>query len=384
MQFPADPRVYPKQVDAPFTVLIGAAQASLAASSRGQAAAIDADTIDAMVALLRSGQPSAADLLAQATSPEIARYLWRRLIDAWQVASSERSGALTVTLFAVPIVIVAALDAGAGNAEAELQIEGVLGDKDRLAAILREHRALGDSETIAMSSALVATESIDVPRLNALLKWQDNALEHGAVLDLPPAPVTLRAKQEGVHLRYLCGSSLSARRPDLPPDATAARWGMAFAQDLARQLAVPGASVLTLPRPPQLPVLALQQGRAAQREVALQLFASNAIRSLRSSVGEPSAVISAHRCRSAPGGGELRLSLSSPFEPKEAEGFRCPIFVGERAGDIGAMLIDLMRDCRISDVHVVGGVHADRDPDTGLAMLFKPDALPDPDSGLLH
>ena len=121
---------------------------------------------------------------------------------------------------------------------------------------------------------------------------------------------------------------------------------------------------------------AVKAGRAAQREVSAQLFASNAIRKLRASVGEPSAVISAHRAAGAPGGGELRLSLSSPFEPRDAEGFRCPLYASDRVGDVLAMLQGLLADCRVSDVRVVAGIHADRVEGTGLPLLFKPDSLP--------
>jgi len=40
------------------------------------------------------------------------------------------------------------------------------------------------------------------------------------------------------------------------------------------------------------------------------------------------------------------------------------------------MLQDLLRDCRVDTVHVLPGLHADRDPVTGLTLLFKGDALP--------
>src|SRR5213079_1703156 len=99
------------------------------------------------------------------------------------------------------------------------------------------------------------------------------------------------------------------------------------------------------------------------------------IRGLRARVGEPAAVISAHRSVAAPGGGELRLSLSSPFDPRQAEGFRCPLFPTDRAGDVASMLVDLLRDCRVSDVRVLSGIHSDRDPKTDMLLLFKPDAV---------
>jgi hypothetical protein len=149
-----------------------------------------------------------------------------------------------------------------------------------------------------------------------------------------------------------------------------------FALSLGRQLAVPGASVLALPRPPQPLPAALASGRAAQRDVSAQLFASNAVRQLRASVGEPAAVISSHRTSDAPGGGELRLSLSSPFEPRDAQGFRCPVYPWERVVDVGTMLVELLHDCRVTDIRAVAGVHADRDAVTGGPLLFKPETIP--------
>ena len=157
-----------------------------------------------------------------------------------------------------------------------------------------------------------------------------------------------------------------------------------WAQEPVPETPVPEISVLALPRAPQSPPAALLQGRAAQREVGVQLFASNAIRKLRAAVGEPSAVISAHRCAAAPGGGELRLSLSSPFDSRQAEGFRCPLFPTDHVGDVASMLIDLLRDCRVADVRALPGVHPDRDPQTGMPLLFKSDAFAAAEQTPLH
>ena len=115
---------------------------------------------------------------------------------------------------------------------------------------------------------------------------------------------------------------------------------------------------------------------SAQRDVSAQLFASNALRQLRASVGEPVAVISAHRADDAPGGGELRLSLSSVLEPRDAQGFRCPVYPWERVVDVATMLVELLRDCRVGDIRAVAGVHADRDALTGGPLLFKPETIP--------
>jgi len=66
---------------------------------------------------------------------------------------------------------------------------------------------------------------------------------------------------------------------------------------------------------------------------------------------------------------------SSAFDSRQAEGFRCPLFPGERASDVAAMLGALMRDCRVANVHVLPGVHPDHDPATGLTLLFKAELL---------
>ena len=72
----------------------------------------------------------------------------------------------------------------------------------------------------------------------------------------------------------------------------------------------------------------------------------------------------------------MRLSLSSPFEPRDAEGFRCPLYPLDRAGDVVTMLVDLLRDCRVTDIRTLAGVHADLADGTGSPLLFKPDSIP--------
>ncbi|MFI4951684.1 MAG: hypothetical protein ACHP7M_00960 [Burkholderiales bacterium] len=375
-----DPRVFPGQADAAQTPLFELAEASLAASSTIRSGEIDRTLVTALVQRLAAGDGSfVAELLAAAPSAPVARHLWRRLIEAWcQASRGENEERLAATLFAIPLVLVAA------GTDGDAEIAGVLDDRERVEAILREHRALGGSEAFALASPLVASDTFDLARLPQLLTWQRQAA-NGAVdhLDLHPTPMAINARQEGVHLRFLAGVALAGSNADVLRETTAA-WALPLAQELARQLAGPGYSVLALPRAPQSPLAALQQGRAAQREIGAQLFAGNAIRRLRASVGEPSAVISAHRCAGAPGGGELRLSLSSPFDPRQAEGFRCPLFAGDRVVDVAGMLADLMRDCRVADVQALPGVHADRDPATGMTLLFKADAIPQARHSIVH
>jgi hypothetical protein len=376
-----DPRLFAAHAESSQTPLFEMAEASLAASAVARADEIDRALVMALTQRLIAGEGSfVAELLDAAPSAPIVRHLWRRLIDAWREASRrEDDDGLTATLFAIPLVLVAA------GKDADGEIAAVLVDTLRIAAILREHRALGGSETFALASPLVTSDAFDLARLPQLLAWQRQAADGGVDhLDLHPTPIVTKVGQEGVHLRFLAGVALAAPQADLLRETGSATGAMALAQELARQLAGPGYSVLALPRAAQSPLAALQQGRAAQRDIGAQLFASNAIRRLRASVGEPSAVISAHRCAGAPGGGELRLSLSSPFDPSRAEGFRCPLFAGDRAADVARMLADLMRDCRVTDVQALPGVHADRDPATGLTLLFKADAVADARQSIVH
>jgi hypothetical protein len=141
--------------------------------------------------------------------------------------------------------------------------------------------------------------------------------------------------------------------------------------------------LLALPRAPRRLLPAVAEGRTAARDVAAQIFTSNALRRFRGAVGEPSAVISAHRAPDAPGGGELRLSLSSPLEARAAEGFRCPLFPIERVSDVGATLTTLLRDCRVTDIRMLDGVHADRG-ESGETLLFKPETIADAPKFRVH
>ena len=370
-----DPRVFVQGDDSLHAPTWALAAASLAAPTATRADALDGELAEVLARLLHADAGAElAGLFAAAPSVPIARQLRRRLIEAWgQVSREGNVAGVAATLFALPVVIVAGANAGA----AVSPLSGVLGEPDRIAQLLRDHGALGGNQNFALANVLAAADAVDLAQLPGLLRWQQRALAGSLeARDLQPAPIAAKAGQESVHLRFMLGVALAAPGIDLLARNDTTGWALPLAQELARQLARPDVTVLALPRAPAVPPAALAQGRSAQREVSAQLFASNAIRRLRASVGEPSAVISAHRCASAPGGGELRLSLSSVFDPRQAEGFRCPLLPGETVGEVAAMLGDLLHDCRVTDVHVLPGIHADRDPATNLTLLFKSDALP--------
>lgn len=368
-----DPRLYPERIDPAFALQLGRAAASLESASVNGAETNDAALAQDMVRALRTGDADwLSRLLTAAPSAPIARHLWRCLLTAWDDASAHDGEGLSATLFALPIVLVTGRESGSESAT----LSDAFPDIARLRDILIEHAALGGNAGFAISAALVGADAIEVSRLAELLTWTRLGDEHAPSLRaLEGSAIRVAGGDPAVHLRFLIGSALAARGAVLAADSRIGAWGIPLARELARQLAQPGISVLALPRVPQAPLLALREGRAAQREVGAQLFAGSAIRHLRASVGEPAAVISAHRCPDAPGGGELRLSLSSAFDPRQAEGFRCPLFPGERVSDVAAMLAALLQDCRVSEVHVLPTVYPDRDVNTGFRLLFRADSL---------
>ena len=368
-----DPRVWPTvpAADAGVARLHAIAAAGVDAGTTREEDARRDEAQHALEVLMRSGDGrSLASVLTDAPSLAVARYLWR-LLETNETERAASTAALSTTLFAIPVVVVA----GLAEEGARATLPGVLRQRETLAQLLREHRALGGCETFVLSGSLAGADAIDLPRLPSLLAACRLGDEPDAAplppLDLPAADLDLQGAGERVFLRYVVGAAVTAPGFDPLRAGDVGTWGMPFSQMLGSGLAMPGASVLALPRPPQRLVAALRTGRAAQREVGAQIFASNAIRKLRASVGEPTAIISAHRAADAAGGGELRVSLSSPFEPRDAEGFRCPVYPYETVQTVAAMLVSLLVDCRVGDIRVEPGVHADVDATTGLRLLFK-------------
>jgi hypothetical protein len=148
---------------------------------------------------------------------------------------------------------------------------------------------------------------------------------------------------------------------------------MALTKLLAQQLAQASLTILPIPRPPAPLYLAPDAGRAAQTELAFSLFLSNAVREMRMAVGDPSAVLSAHRLDA--GAAELRVSLSSPFDESLLEGFRWPLYPADDLNEIINKIKYLLDECRVIDIQTVallcgdlnargGRFYATRDVDT--------------------
>jgi hypothetical protein len=371
-----DPRVWPAAAAAePYAgALHQHAAKSLAAATLPEAE-LHNGAIGAAIRALIATQDGATlgKIFESAPSAAIYRHLWRELV---HTESASDDGAMAMTVFALPLTIVAGRER---DDDVAATLPCVLSNVAEIATLLREHGALLGNQTFALANTLIAADAIDIRNLPSIYAWRQLRDGSGAIAprDLAAAPIVVEDRNARVHLRFIVGLAVAARGVDLLSDHSVGKWGMPLTQVLGRALAQHGVTVLALPHAPKRLCVALQQGRAAQREVSAELFASGAIRKMRASVGEPAAVVSAHHAFDAPAGGELRLSLSSVFDPAQAEGFRCPLYRADQTTDVVNMLLALLQDCRVSDVRVLPGLHPDRDPATGLRLLFKAGALAD-------
>ena len=317
-----------------------------------------------VAALLARDTETIKSALDTAPSAVVHRHVLRALREAWSDPVIDRDAALVAHGFAIPAVIVAAADSAT-------ELPAVIDDAGALARILREHRCLGGNESFVLANALTGSSGVGIESLGRWLAWRE--AKDAALRDTEPSPIpVVGGAHQGAHLRFIAGFALAMPGANLLRDDSVGPWGMPFARELSQQLAAPGVQLLALPRAPADPVGALQQGQIAHREIALQLFASHAIRTLRAAHGEPTAVVSAHRVN---GIGELRLSLSSVYGERDAEGFRCPLFPFDRIDDVLSAIVALLRECRIDDIRIIAGVHGDREAATGLPLFFRADAI---------
>lgn len=315
------------------------------------------------------GLPSPEAWAESAPSAESARVL-SRLIHTWETLPPEE-GALGLRFFAVPIIVVAA-------AEQAINVRAVVGQREKVEAILREHKVLGDAEQWGISNALCNAEAISGNAWSTWMQQQATGLETGleALQRVAPSAIAITLpNQEQVFLRFLVGAVVVSSKTDWQAGTAIEKWGMALTECLSQQLTMPGVTVLALPRAPKSLARAVQEGRRLQREVSLQLFISNAVRDCRTKFGEPSVVLSAHQLEG--GVGEVRISISSEFSAKDAQGFCCPLFHDERVVDVQRMIEALLEECQVKSVRILQRIYPSHDSETGLTLLFKPEAIPD-------
>jgi hypothetical protein len=273
-----------------------------------------------------------------------------RLLSA---AIDRRGEGIGLRFFAIPLVIVA----GARN---RLTVAGAIPELHVLRGLLEQHGAIGVTRNFGLGNALVSAEALDSLSPSALWRAAADPAQRAPFDALQPEPIAVTGSREQVHLRFLVGAGVTPQHlPSFLESASnIGTWGMPFTRELARQLAQPGLEILPMPRPPQPLTQAAHAGRRALLEAALSLFLGNTLRKFRMAVGDPEAVLSAHRLDS--GAGELRLSLSTPFDDSLFEGYVWPLQPQDDVAEVSRLLHEALNECRVPSVTVVPQVLPER------------------------
>lgn len=268
-------------------------------------------------------------------------------------AIDRRGEGIGLRFFAIPLVIVA-------GARKPCAVAGAVPELHVLRGLLEQHGAIGVTRNFGMGNALVSAGALDVLSPAALWRAAADPSQRAPLDTLQPEPIMVSGSREQVHLRFLVGAGVTPQHlPSFLESASnIGTWGMPFTRELARQLAQPGLEILPMPRPPQPLTQAAHAGRRAQLEAALSLFLGNTLRKFRMAVGDPEAVLSSHRLDN--GAGELRLSLSTPFDDSLFEGYAWPLQPQDDVAEISALLQDALNECRVPSVTVLPQVMPER------------------------
>lgn len=274
--------------------------------------------------------------------PAVVRRVWQAL-----AAAIDGGGdGIGLRLIAIPLVIVA-------GARTQLVLPGVIPEIGNITELLEQHGAVGATRNFGLGNALCGTAALEALLPSALWRAARDPVERTVAEALIPEPVAVGPGREQVHLRFLIGAGVTPQHlPSFLESASnIGTWGMPLTLELTRQLAQPGLEVLPMPRPPQPLVKAVYLGRFAQLEAALSLFLSNNVRRFHMSVGDPDVVLSAHAL--AAGAGELRLSLSSPFDESMLEGFCWPLHPLDELDEITQLFHRTLADFRLNSAMVI-------------------------------
>jgi len=288
--------------------------------------------------LKRGDDAEIAGALRAAPTRAAYAQLWQAVCDAAnQVGSVPADADVVARIFALPLVIVT-------GSRRPANLPGVVPDIGAIAELFTQHGALGPARNFGLGNALCSLETIESVRPSEIHAW---TRDPGATRrELPPSVIAIAQPGEHLHLRFLVGAAIApAAEPSFVETASnIGMWGMPLTRALTAQLAQPDVEVLPLARPPLDLLRAGQAGRFAQLEAAFNLFASNAVRRLRSATGDPDAVISAHD------DGDIRVALSSPFDEATVEGFRWPLHPLDDLTALVDSIAGLLKECRVTNV----------------------------------
>lgn len=255
-------------------------------------------------------------------------------------AGNERPAVL---LFAIPVLLVSGGKAGT-------VIPAVLPDVGAVQRLLQEAGVLGPTKSFGLSNALTSAASLEGISWTTLYRWATGAHPVERFdLALPPEEIVLRSDTDQVDLRFLSGAAVTAAGTPtfLETAGSIGQWGMGFTRTLVRQLALPGASLLPLARPPMSFPAALREGRFALAELGFQLFMSRAVRNARMQFGEPDVAVAAHA------DGTVRVRLTAKLDPSYEEEYRWELQPADDLEVVSSSILGLLDAVRLEGVSIL-------------------------------
>lgn len=304
-----------------------------------------------IAALLESGdEATVREAMLHAPSAQVARALNQALDVALNTAS--RSGAVSLQMFAIPVLLVVGANAtqGVTRAQSVQRLPGVLPEPQAIHSLFEQAGVLGHCRNFGIANALTSFESMQAISWAALFanlkqqQWNDSG-----GIDLPPEKINAAANRETVHLRFIYGAALTpANAPAFVESAgDIGRWGMKLTKELGRQLATQDVSLLAIPRAPRSLVRAINEGWFAVRELGFQLFLSNALRQARMRIGEPDVTISAATDQT------IRIRLTSALDDLLDQTYIWPLAPADDFDKILGSIATLLEEVRVERIHVV-------------------------------
>lgn len=335
-----DPRRYAAASDWPLTEILSGPDRSPAS----QHEILRAMRREIAANLARADETAVRCLFARAPSNRATRLLTEAL--EAELTPPRAEAGVQVRVFAIPVLLVAA-------AAQTATLPGVVPDAEAIRQLFEQAGALGPAKNFGFSNALASAEAVEAVPWTLLRQIACGEMMQGLEqMDLEPADIVLPGEEERVHLRFLAGAALTpADAPSFVETAgDIGRWSAPFTRLLAKQLAVPGATLLPIPRPPATLVRASQQGRFARNELAFQLFLSNALRRARMRFGEPDVTVAAYSDAT------VRVRLTSPFDAADEEEYRWALQPADELAAVTAGILGLLDEVRLERVEVLDTV----------------------------
>jgi hypothetical protein len=293
--------------------------------------------------------------LSLAPSQFAYQYLWDTIKSLVMPADALHQA----QIFALPLIIVA-------GAPHPVTLPAKLTDIAPILQQLKNSHIIHEDADIFLSAQLYTGDTLAGISLPQLYRWQQ-ALQYasgGLPINLTAEPISLT--KQGVFLRYLLGVAM--RNPDIPTpiklDQEVSSWGLAIAESIQQDLQQEGLTLFAIPRQPQALLEALDTGQHIYLDIAMQVFASDAIKKYRDQRKTPTASIACHENH------EVKLIISSIETPSLWEGFVWPLQALDHPADIGQQMQSLLQECQLEEIVLLTGIQPAQE--NGTALFITP------------